>query len=177
MNLAVGVMFYTVHITPAPVLANSTPQAPVAVQQKPIAATVGIPARVILPSLGIDLPVKTGSYNPNNASWTVDNLHAYYADASMPLNNSNGTTLIYGHAQSSVFATLPQLQPKAKAIVHTDTDYIFTYTHTSAKEVLPSDVSVFSSIGPPTLVLQTCVGTWDEYRALLYFKLISIEKI
>jgi LPXTG-site transpeptidase (sortase) family protein len=176
LNIAVGVMFYTINIAPTPVLASPPP----VVKQRtiaPIPATQGIPVQVRVPSLGIDLPVGMGTYHPEDSSWTVDASKAYYADASMPINNSNGTTLIYGHAQSTVFETLPQIQPDAEAIVTTDTGYAFHYRLSSSKEVQPNDVSVFTSTGAPTLVLQTCIGAYSELRALYSFHLVSIDTL
>lgn len=180
LNLAVGVMFYAINIVPAPVLASSSsetrPQVhPVIV--KPIPATQGTPTRIVIPSLSIDLPVGVGSYNPDNGSWTVDTTQAYYADVSMPINNSNGTTLIYGHAQSTVFETLPQIQPNAEAVVYTDSGFTFHYQLTGRRDVPPNDVSVFTASGLPKLVLQTCIGAYDELRALFSFRLVAIEKI
>lgn len=178
LNLAVGVMFYTINITPTPVLASpSLPLPTVKSIAKSVPATIGIPVRVTLPSLSLDLPVAVGSYNPEDGSWTVDTTAAYYADVSMPINNSNGVTLIYGHAQSTVFETLPQIQPSAEAVVYTDTGYAFHYQLTGTKEVQPTDVSVFSATGPPTLVLQTCIGAYSELRALFYFRLVHIEQL
>ncbi|MDB5168403.1 MAG: hypothetical protein JWO55_661 [Candidatus Saccharibacteria bacterium] len=175
LNLAVGVMFYTVNLTPIPVLAT-TPTPPRPVIRKTIPATQGIPIRVVVPAAAIDLPVKVGSYNPDNASWDVDMDNAYYADVSMPVNNSNGTTLIYGHAQSAIFETLPQIQPATEAIIYTDTGYTFHYQHTSSRLVIPTDVSVFTANGPPNLVLQTCIGAYSEWRGLYSFKLVAIKK-
>ena len=176
LNLAVGVMFYTINITPTPVSATFTPSitkhAP-----RTVNATQGIPLRIAVPSVGIDLPVKVGSYNPDNATWDVDMDNAYYADVSMPINNSNGTTLIYGHAQSQIFETLPSIQSGADATVYTDTGYAFHYRHTTSRLVLPSDVSVFTESGPPELVLQTCIGVYSEHRGLYSFKLVAIDRL
>lgn len=176
LNLAVGVMFYIINIAPAPVLASPPPHIqPVII--KPIPATQGIPVRIAIPSLAIDLPVDVGTYDPNEGSWTVDATRAYYADVSMPVNNSNGTTLIYGHAQSTIFETLPQIQPDAEAVVYTDNGYAFHYRQTTHQEVLPTDVSVFTPNGPPKLVLQTCIGAYSELRALYSFRLQSIDTL
>lgn len=176
LNLAVGVMFYTINITPAPVLAI-TPQVIKPVISRQVPATQGIPNRITIPSLAIDLPVGIGSFNPEDGSWTVDTTQAYYADVSMPINNSNGATLIYGHAQSSVFETLPTIQPGAEATVYTDSGFIFLYRMVSMREVQPNDVSVFTDSGPPTLVLQTCVGAYSELRALFSFRLESVNRL
>lgn len=176
LNIAVGVMFYTINITPAPVLANSAPRVQTTVV-KPVPATQGLPVRVVIPSLSLDLPVAVGTYNTDDGSWTVDNTKAYYADVSMPINNANGTTMIYGHAQATIFETLPQIQPGAEVIVYTDNGYAFHYTYTTVQEVAPTDVSVFTSNGPPKLVLQTCVGVYSERRALYSFRLVTIDTL
>lgn len=176
LNLAVGVMFYVVNITPTPVLAD-TYSPPQRATPQTIPATQGTPVRVVVPSVSIDLPVKVGSYNPDSASWDVDMDNAHYADVSVPVNNSNGTTLIYGHAQSDIFETLPSIQPDAEAIVYTDAGYTFRYRHTSSRNVTPNDVSVFTASGPPKLVLQTCIGIYSELRGLYSFKLVAIEKV
>ena len=142
-----------------------------------IPATVGIPTRIIVPSLAIDLAVGVGSFNSADGSWTIDANKAYYAATSLPINNSNGSTLIYGHARSPIFGKLPKIQSQAEAVIYTDTGYVFHYNYASVKNVLPTDTSVFTADGPPTLVLQTCTGDWDAYRALYSFVLTSEEKV
>lgn len=177
LNMAVGVMFYVVnmHIT-IPTLADVVivpphPHPPI------VAIKEGVPTHVTIPSLGIDLAVGVGTYNQSNGSWLVDATKAYYADMSLPINNHNGNTLIYGHAQAPVFARLPKIQPDSEALVTVDTGYVFRYHYQTMREVIPSDVSVFDTSGPPTLVLQTCMGDWDAYRGLFSFKLDSVEKV
>lgn len=179
LNAAVVAMLYTVNIRPpAPVQAA---EVPIAVHQplqpRLIPAIVGTPVRIVIPSLSIDLPVGIGSYNPQSASWNVDLTKAYYADVSMPINNSNGNTLIYGHAQAPVFGRLSAIQPNATVDVYTDNNYVFHYTYQSMAKVLPTDTSVFRANGPPTLTLQTCTGDWDAYRAMYSFRLDGVDKV
>ncbi|MBC7943194.1 sortase [Candidatus Saccharibacteria bacterium] len=180
LDLAVGVMFYVVNIRPEPpVIASNIPvvtrQAPLAPRMIP--AITGIPNRIVLQSLDIDLSVDVGSYNPTDNSWTIGTTRAYYADPSLPANNSNGRTLIYGHAQPQVFGRLPEIQLDAEALVYTDSGYLFHYKYKAMTAVVPTDTSVFDANGPPTLVLQTCTGDWDAYRALFSFTFESVEKI
>lgn len=137
---------------------------------------VGFPTRIVLPSVGIDLEVTRGSYNINDGSWTLGNKKAYYADVSVPVNDSNGTTLIYGHAQTPVFAALTNLSSNATATVYSDSNYVFHYRFEYLKEVIPTDTSVFTEKGSPILVLQTCTGTFDSHRALYTFKLEEVVK-
>lgn len=180
LNLAVGITFYAVTIRP-PVVASISPDSvasrELARRPRVVPAIKGTPVRIVIPSLAIDLPVGVGSYNPSSDSWTLDATKAYYADVSLPINDSNGQTLIYGHAQAPVFASLVNLPPQAKVEVYTDNSYVFHYVYTSMKKVVPTDTSVFRADGPPTLVLQTCTGPWDAYRALYSFELESVEKV
>jgi LPXTG-site transpeptidase (sortase) family protein len=135
----------------------------------------GIPTHITIKSLNIDLDVGIGSYDPKSNTWTIDATKAYYADTSVPLNNHNGTTLIYGHAQASVFAELLKIRSGAEAIVYSDNGYRFYYTYKSTHQVTPSDTSVFNEDGEPVLVLQTCSGAWDAYRSLFVFKLQRVD--
>lgn len=139
--------------------------------------TQGVPTRIIVEGVGIDLPVSIGSYNPVDQTWTLSDDSAYYADVSVPANNNNGTTLIYAHAKPAVFGPLAGLQPGAPAEVHTENGYKFYYEYRSHANVSPDDTSVFTENGPPTLVLQTCTGIWDEQRAMYTFEFINKEKL
>lgn len=180
VDIAVGVMFYVVNIRLEPSLADYN--MPTFVQQVPGAsrgytAITGIPSRIVISSLAIDLNVKVGSYDATSGSWTIGAWNAYYADPSLPVNDSNGQTLIYGHAQPQAFGRLPEIQPGAEALVYTGNGYIFHYRYKSMQAVTPNDSTVFTANGPPTLVLQTCSGNWDAYRSLFSFKFESEEKV
>lgn len=176
MDVLLVVMLVMINVRPpqpvaaavSPVLIKATPRA--------VPAKTGVPRRLAVPSISLDLKVATGSFNTKTREWKIDAERAFYADVSLPANNSNGITLIYGHAQAPVFARLPELKKGAKLTLHTS-QYTFKYIYQKTKHVTPADTSVFSAAGPPTLVLQTCAGAWDAYRALFYFKLTSVERV
>lgn len=177
LNLAVGVMFYVVTIpAPIPVVADTVSIAQ-PVRPNMIPATTGVPNRITIPTLDIDLRIRVGSYSQSDGTWTIDAVNAFYADPSLPANNSNGKTLIYGHAQSQVFGRIPDIQNGAEAQVFTDNGYVFRYTYDSMVAVVPTDTTIFSADGPPTLVLQTCTGDWDAFRALYSYTFKSVAKI
>jgi LPXTG-site transpeptidase (sortase) family protein len=171
-NVLIIGMFFLVS-TPAPVLAVYHP--PVH-HLKPKVIIQGIPIRVVVPSVGIDLPIQIGIYNPIDSSWTLGTDSAFYANASVPANNNNGTTLIYAHAQTGLFGELTAIQPGATAQVYTNSGAVFSYTYQSLQEVDPSDTSIFSVNTLPTLTLQTCTGDWSQYRALYSFTLTEVSK-
>jgi len=137
-------------------------------------AKQGLPTRVVVPSIALDHRVQPGSYEPENKSWTLDDKSVFYADRTVPANNSNGTTLLYGHAKPEVLGDIPKIREGAEAKVSTDTGITFTYIFQSSKEVSPNDTSVLTSSGPPTLVLQTCSGPFDKYRTLVSFRLVGV---
>lgn len=171
-NVLIIGMFFLVS-TPAPVHAIYRPPAH---HPKPKVIIQGIPTRVVVPSVGIDLPVQVGVYNPVDSTWTLGTNSAFYANASVPANNNNGTTLIYAHGQAGLFGALPTIQPGATAQVYTSSGVIFSYIYQSVLQVDPSDTSIFSVDTLPTLTLQTCTGDWSQYRALYSFTLAEVTK-
>lgn len=131
----------------------------------------GTPARIIIPSLNIDVAIDVGTYNSVDASWTLSGYHAQYADLTVPANNSNGNTLIYGHNNKYVFGRLRADIPANTQveIIATNGNH-FYYTYVGSQSVTPDDVSLFSYTGSPMLVVQTCTGSWHEQRKLATFR-------
>ena len=180
INLCVFGMFAAM-LTPIPLPARNEPL--VAIAPKGLSGpeltkiNLGIPTRVVVASVNIDLPVKTGSYDSTDQSWTLDTQSAFYADRSVPVNDSNGSTLIYGHARFGLFARLPEISEGATAEVYTDSGKVFSYTFTSSRQVKPDDTSIFINSGAPTLALQTCSGPLDIYRTLVSFSLSEVSSV
>ena len=147
------------------------PQVPLAEMRL---AKQGVPTRVEVKSIALDLQVKPGSYEPENQTWTLDDTSAFYADRTVPANTRNGTTLLYGHGTWPVFGRIGDIREGDEARVTTDTGLTFTYVFQSSRQVTPTDTSVLTSQGPPTLVLQTCSGPFDKYRTLVAFRLVKV---
>lgn len=170
LNLAVVGMFLIVN-TPPPALAVYHP--PV-YHFVPKVIIQGEPVRIIVPSVGIDLSVHRGVYNPTDNTWSLNSTSAFYANASVPANNNNGITLIYAHGQAGLFGSLPTVQPGASAQVHTSSGAVFSYTYASSQQVDPNNTDIFAINTLPTLVLQTCTGDWSQYRGLYSFHLTAV---
>lgn len=137
----------------------------------------GFPVRIVLPELGIDLPVDRGYFNAADNSWTLSGLRAQYAVITTLSNNHDGNTFIYGHNNKNVLGPIKHIQPGAKAIIYTDNNYVFTYSYQSTVGVEPDDVSLFNYTGPPILTVQTCSGNWNEVRQLYTFKFLNFNKL
>lgn len=136
--------------------------------------TIGIPNRVVVPNVGIDLPVRMGSYDSASQTWTLDTSSAFYASNSVPANDNNGSTLIYSHARPGLFANLSDISSGMTAQIFTDSGKVFSYTFASTRQVKPDDTSVFVHSGAPTLTLLTCSGPFDAYRTLVSFNLSGV---
>lgn len=135
----------------------------------------GTPVRVVIPSLNIDLPVDVGNYNNVDQSWTLADDRAFFASPSMPPNNRQGNTLVYGHDTDRIFHPTRNLVKGDLVKLLTDNGRTFFYSFESSETVQPDNMNVFQYQGPPLLVLQTCNGNWSETRNLMRFKFVRVE--
>lgn len=175
LNAGVVVMFLIVSTPPPPLVAAYVASMPVI--PKAVPAISGTPVRLVIKKLDVNLPVGIGSYDPATKDWTLGSTKAYYADVSLPANDSNGVTLLYGHAQAPVFHRLSELRPGTRAEVYTSNKRVFHYKYQKVENVVPTDTSIFTANGSPRLVLQTCTGAWDMYRAMYTFNFINEEPV
>jgi len=157
--------------------AQNTPA--MAVDQAPIApeAVQGIPVHIEVPQVKVNIGVEKGYYNAKNGKWTLSDTSAFYGTMTAPANSESGNTFIYGHNANDIFGPLRDAQVGMKAIVTTDTGYRFYYTLQSFKAVSPNDVSLIQATQAPTLTLQTCSGTWYQFRTLYTFTLDRYEQV
>ena len=178
LNVGVVLMFAAILAPRAePIVVANVQANPRASEQsqgrKPI---IGTAARVTVLSVGIDETVRSGPYDIQNKSWTIDSQSAFHADVTVPVNNTNGTSLIYGHADQNLFGRLPEVTDGATAVVYTLEGFRFTYDFESSRQVDPTDVSALTSSGPAKLLLQTCSGPFDMYRTLATFRLREVVR-
>ncbi len=135
----------------------------------------GIPVRIVLPDVSIDLPVVKGHYINAEQGWYVSPVNANFAINTYPINNSHGTTLIYGHALVYVFGRTYNLKPGDKALVYTNNGHIFEYIFKSDVIVNPTDTQIFANLDSqkPVLKLMTCDGAWSQNRRFMTFELVK----
>ncbi len=153
---------------------TSSVSAAASVQQTPIIS--GIPVNIDIPSLNINLPVVNGYYNSKTGAWNVSDTAAQYATPSVPINNTAGNTLIYGHYRKSVFAYLHLIKPGATLTVTTANGYLFTYRFVQTYPTQPTDTSVFTYNGPAMLTVQTCSGAFFQNRQMFQFALVGYQE-
>lgn len=135
---------------------------------------IGTANHIEVPSINIDIAVLPGVYDVQTQTWTVDDSAAFHASTTVPVNDTNGTTLLYGHAKWGIFGNLPDIQSGAEAIVYTEEGLKFIYTLEEVYQVEPADMSMITTQGEPKLLLQTCTGFFDQYRILASFSLREI---
>lgn len=139
-------------------------------------AVQGTPVKIDIPSVGISQPVDPGYYDPSTGKWTLSYHAVYWASMTSPVNSQTGNTFIYGHDVSQIFGNLLKAQTGDKAIVTTDNGYQFTYTLKSTVAVGPNDTSQIQQTDTPQLTLQTCSGSWYQYRQMFTFTLDGYKK-
>lgn len=135
----------------------------------------GLPTKIIVPNLGIDLPVVLQYYSPVIKSWPVSPSAANYAAETSLINNVHGQSLIYGHDTRGIFGPLANLTPGDTAYVYTSNDHIFKYSYSGSQDVSPKNVNIISQMPkmPSGLNLITCSGAHFQYRHLMSFKLVQ----
>jgi LPXTG-site transpeptidase (sortase) family protein len=139
---------------------------------KPIIS--GRPVRIIINSLGVDLPVDEGRYSGADGTWSLSGYHAQYAMLTPLANDDNGNTFLYGHNNKYVFGPLKKIAVGAQVQVYTDNNKIFYYNFSSTYAVAPDNTSVLDYQGPSILTIQTCSCIWNEQRQMYVF---SFEKV
>ena len=143
---------------------NSSNLAPV---QKP--SHLGLPSRLQIPDLMIDVAVVPGAYNPDTEDWSIGSSTASYAQTTPPVNDRAGTTLLYGHNNRKVFMPLFSILPSALATVTSDDGQKFIYRFESQNDILPTDTQSLKNTYAPNLVLLTCSGPNYSRRTLFHF--------
>jgi sortase (surface protein transpeptidase) len=131
----------------------------------------GLPVRVVIPTSAIDIPVDPGYYNPTTNTWTLSGYRAQFDMSSTLANNIGGDSFIYGHNNDFVFGSLRHTTPQIGAIayIYTANGHIFQYSFSQTYSIGPTDTSVLFAGGPPTLTIQTCTGSLNEWRTMYVF--------
>lgn len=163
----------------AEAVANAANAPAMAIDQSAVSpeAVQGIPIHINVADVGVNIGVDKGYYNAKNGKWTLSDTAAFYGTMTAPANSESGNTFIYGHNANDIFGNLRDAKVGMQAIVTTDNGYKFVYTLATFKAVSPSDVTLIQPTEAPTLTLQTCSGTWYQFRTLYTFTLDRYEKV
>ncbi len=127
------------------------------------------PSWVILPSVGIDLPVKTAIINYD--TWEVSLDSASYGDTTTIPGNS-GNTVIFAHDLDPLFSQLPNVVEGDYIHVFTEKDW-FVYKITETTIVSPEDIHILKPKGHYEITLYTCTGENYSKRFIVKGQLAS----
>ena len=136
----------------------------------------GMPSTLAVDRLGLNLPVKSGTYDSSTGAWTLSNTDAFFATNTSEPNDYTGTTLIYGHNRVGVFSILSNLTSGDIAKLTTDNGHTFSYSYSHDEVIKPDDTTIFDQqAGKPQLLLMTCDGIWSTGRRVMFFDLIGVD--
>lgn len=124
-----------------------------------------IPAQIIIPDLGLDLPVEEGHIE--NGTWTLNDHSALYAQGSTSLNTEHGNTIVYAHAREGLFKHLRSLKKGSKIRVIGSDGQEYLYKVIEGEVIKPEEIKKIMKIGKHNLTLFTCDGPDDKYRLLI----------
>lgn len=147
--------------------------------KRPHEAIVGNATRLLIPRLGIDIPIIEGTYSVKTG-WNVSESNVHFANGSARANNAGGKTVLYGHDTTRVLKSTDSLTKGDVIYVYTDSGTIFSYTYSTDQTVTPQDTKVFTdtSTGASRLSLITCSGSLSQTRRIMNFTYrgVSISK-
>lgn len=169
-----GILFKQVLFS-NPVAGGTISNPKVVVPQSPLDLLRGVPTKIMIPTLGINVGIEKGIYDPASHSWNLSNYNAHFAEKSAPANVRGGNTFIYGHNSRNIFGPLPNMHIGDEAIIETAEKLHFYYRLEEISEVQPADVRVLNYSGKPILTVQTCSGNWNEKRQMFRFTLMRVE--
>jgi sortase (surface protein transpeptidase) len=107
-------------------------------------AILGTPDKLVIPRLGINLPIADGVYDVETQSWTLTKTAVHYAVMTSKPNDLSGNTLIYGHNTVQLLSPTRLLQPGDTLQVTSKEGYIYNYVYVADNKVDPSDTSVLT---------------------------------
>lgn len=124
------------------------------------------PDRITVPSLGIDLPVKSSQIV--NGYWEVFTDTAGWGVGSA-FPEDTGNQVIFAHAREGLFLPLKNAM-KGQTIYVFAKDKFYRYEISVIKEVLPSQTDVIAPTTEAVLTLYTCTGFADSKRLIVSAK-------
>lgn len=126
------------------------------------------PVRIIIPSIGTDIPVKEAKIV--KGYWEVFPDMAGFGEGSA-YPDETGNTVIFAHARPGLFLPLREAKVGQEVIVLSK-DRWFNYRIVDIKEVFPSQTESIVSTQEAVLTLYTCSGFADSKRLIVRAKRI-----
>lgn len=122
------------------------------------------PSRIIIPKLGIDLPVVPARVI--GGVWEIHQNAANFGVGSA-LPGEVGNSVIFAHAKANLFSPIRKIRKDDLVSIQTREGHWFTYKVVEKKEVGPSQTEVIGQTTDKTLTLFTCSGFADSKRLIV----------
>ena len=126
------------------------------------------PQRIIIPTIGIDLPIKEAKVI--KGYWEVfPDMAGFGQGSAYP--GEVGNQVIFAHARKGLFADLPKIKTDDIIYVLSQNSW-YKYTVAEKKEVYPNQTEVIAPTSDEVLTLYTCSGFSDSKRMIIKAKRI-----
>lgn len=147
---------------------------PVDIQFRPAVVVTGsgLPVRVSIPQIGLDLPVIAASRSAHRFPTTAKGV-TFLTSSALP--GQSGSAVLYGHNWVSLLRPLHQAQIGQKMLIKLENGQNITYEIRDIRVVSPGNSAVFttSSAATSSVILYTCTGFLDRQRLVVTADLIS----
>jgi sortase A len=119
------------------------------------------PIGVVIPSLGISLPIFPATVSNN--SWPTTDKGVSYL-LSSPLPGEKGNSVLYAHNWSNLFGKLPEIKVGDTIKVIGKKNSVTSFSVKYTAEVDPSNASILAPSTDKRITLYTCTGFLDSKR-------------
>lgn len=121
------------------------------------------PVQIIIPSLGIDIPVKESKIIKGYWELAEDSA-SFGLGSAYP--GEKGNTVIFAHARKGLFYDLKEIKEKDTIYILTNNKWM-NYSVSQIKVVTPDQTEIISQTEKETLTLYTCSGFSDQKRLIV----------
>jgi LPXTG-site transpeptidase (sortase) family protein len=126
------------------------------------------PARIIIPSLKIDLPVFPAKAEGNK--WEIfENAASYLLGSGIP--GQKGNVVVYSHNKRHLFGPILGIKKGAEIKIENKKGENFSYEVLETRIVSPSQIEILLPSTQPILTLYTCTGFADSKRFVVIARL------
>lgn len=130
-----------------------------------VARHLSPPTELIIPPIGMDLPIKETALQGN--TWQIaDDGVSHLAISARP--GESGPIILYGHNTNDRLGPIRWLSTGQKIFVKTADGKTHPYTITKTEDVASSKTSELVAVKGETVVLYTCDGFADLQRFLVF---------
>lgn len=127
-------------------------------------STTVLPVRLLLPTLGIELPIHPAMIE--DGKWDITREGVSYLLTS-PLPGTQGNAVIYGHNWTGLLGPLKNIKSGDEIIVEDSKGTKYTYIVHFISTVTPDQSHIYSNTSDYRLTLYTCTGFLDSKRLVV----------